>query len=139
MRPEIPHTKSDCTEQHFDQHHSINCSQWVFDQSVYRSTVVSEWNLVCGDEWKVPLIESVLFSGVLVSALLAGILADAFGRRHVLMSSIVLMLLGASGMAASQSYTFFQVCNFFGSIGQVAVFQTAFILAVENVGKKYRV
>ncbi|XP_022280980.1 solute carrier family 22 member 5 isoform X3 [Canis lupus familiaris] len=49
---------------------------WEFSQDVYQSTIVTEWNLVCEDDWKAPLTVSLFFVGVLVSSFISGQLSD---------------------------------------------------------------
>ncbi|XP_026183665.1 solute carrier family 22 member 5 isoform X1 [Mastacembelus armatus] len=49
---------------------------WEYDRSVYISTIVSEWDLVCDDKWKKPLTTSLYFCGVLTGSFISGQLAD---------------------------------------------------------------
>ena len=45
----------------------MDCSSWVYDTSVYATTFISEDDIVCDDEWKGPLAQTIFFCGVLVS------------------------------------------------------------------------
>ncbi|XP_033995985.1 solute carrier family 22 member 5-like isoform X3 [Trematomus bernacchii] len=49
---------------------------WEYDQSVYISTIITEWDLVCDDGWKNPLTSSIFFCGVLTGSFVSGQLSD---------------------------------------------------------------
>ncbi|KAB1281358.1 Solute carrier family 22 member 5 [Camelus dromedarius] len=49
---------------------------WEFSQDVYLSTIVTEWNLVCEDDWKAPFTISLFFMGVLMGSFISGQLSD---------------------------------------------------------------
>ncbi|CAK6976291.1 organic cation/carnitine transporter 2 [Scomber scombrus] len=51
---------------------------WEYDRSVYISTIVSEWDLVCDDRWKNPLTSSIFFFGVLTGSFTSGQLSDRY-------------------------------------------------------------
>ncbi|XP_054907316.1 organic cation/carnitine transporter 2-like isoform X2 [Poeciliopsis prolifica] len=51
---------------------------WEFDHSVYESTIVSEWNLVCDESWKKPFTSSMFFGGILAGSFVSGQLSDRF-------------------------------------------------------------
>nr|XP_046266413.1 solute carrier family 22 member 5-like isoform X2 [Scatophagus argus] len=51
---------------------------WDYDRSVYISTIVSEWDLVCDNKWKKPLTSSLLFCGVFTGSFISGQLSDRY-------------------------------------------------------------
>ncbi|XP_047634544.1 solute carrier family 22 member 5 isoform X3 [Phacochoerus africanus] len=57
---------------------------WEFSQDIYLSTIVTEWNLVCEDDWKAPLTISLFFGGVLVGSFISGQLSDRDWRMLLL-------------------------------------------------------
>jgi OCT family organic cation transporter-like MFS transporter 4/5 len=128
-----------CNASNFNQSVERYCTKYVYDQSIYTSTVVSEWNLVCNDSWKVPLIESMYFAGVMVGAPVFGVLADMYGRKPILMISIAMTTLFGIPLGFSPNYNIFIVLQFFVAIGQMGIFQTCFIMAIELVTKEKRV
>ena len=79
------------------QCHRINdtnssCTRWVFDTSVYLSTVVTEWNLVCGRKPLLSMLQSWLMIGSVVGSLVGGQLSDRFGRRPVFLPTMFLTI-----------------------------------------------
>ncbi|KAM9731867.1 organic cation/carnitine transporter 2 isoform 7-T7 [Dama dama] len=57
---------------------------WDFSQDIYLSTIVTEWNLVCEDDWKAPLTISLFFVGVLMGSFISGQLSDRDWRMLLL-------------------------------------------------------
>ncbi|XP_061858534.1 solute carrier family 22 member 4 isoform X5 [Colius striatus] len=49
---------------------------WEYSRDVYHSTIVTEWNLVCENDWKAPLTTSLFYVGVLIGSFISGQLSD---------------------------------------------------------------
>ncbi|KAK7070869.1 hypothetical protein SK128_003135 [Halocaridina rubra] len=66
------------------------CTEWDYDTSVYTSTLTAEFNLVCGQEYLRATYQSLLVFSTMFTSSFAGYLADRFGRRTVVIISLVL-------------------------------------------------
>ncbi|XP_019270494.2 solute carrier family 22 member 20 isoform X2 [Panthera pardus] len=84
---------------------------WVYDRSVFPSTIVMEWDLVCEARPLRDLAQSIYMAGVLVGAIVFGGLADRLGRKGPLVWSY--LQLAVSGAATA----------YFGSFGAYCVFR----------------
>jgi len=128
-----------CVKASFDQSVNANCSSYVYDQTFYTDSIVTEWNLVCDKAKQVPLATSVFFFGTLPAAPFFGFVVDRLGRRVTLMVALLLWVIAGIAWSFSVNFEMYAALEFFVSSLQIGVFQTAFILGVELVGKRYRV
>ncbi|MEE6524553.1 hypothetical protein FKM82_024094, partial [Ascaphus truei] len=69
---------------------------WVYDKSVFSSTIVTEWDLVCDMRAMRQLAQSIYMVGVMAGSLAIGPLSDKFGRRSLMISSNVLMAVSGT-------------------------------------------
>ncbi|XP_060941931.1 organic cation/carnitine transporter 2-like [Limanda limanda] len=126
---------------------SVNLSQlpregcldgWDYDQSIYTSTIITEWNLVCDDRWKNPLTSSVFFCGVLAGSIISGQLSDRYGRKIVLFVSLVVHTVFALIMVVSPSWPVFCALYFIVGMANISNYVCAFVLGTEILGPRVR-
>ncbi|XP_047989831.1 solute carrier family 22 member 3-like [Leguminivora glycinivorella] len=114
------------------------CDNPSWDRSVFSETVQTKFGLICDKKKEISLSETCAFGGMLVGALLFGILSDRFGR--LMMYSISFFLTGIFGVAVSQSPNMkaFFTLRFFEGVGAGGTIVTSFVLLMEYTGTKYR-
>ncbi|KAK4316267.1 hypothetical protein Pmani_012560 [Petrolisthes manimaculis] len=55
---------------------TASCNSWVYDDSVFTSTLVTEFNLVCDRRWMMATVQASYMSGLLIGSLVMGQLSD---------------------------------------------------------------
>ncbi|KAM3919835.1 solute carrier family 22 member 20-like [Leptodactylus fuscus] len=83
---------------------------WVYDRSVFSSTLVTEWDLICDHRKMRQVAQSIYMAGVLTGAFVLGSLSDRFGRKAILISSCLTMAV--SGTLAAFLPNFVTYCVF---------------------------
>uniref|UniRef100_A0A8C6YZ21 Solute carrier family 22 member 7 n=1 Tax=Nothoprocta perdicaria TaxID=30464 RepID=A0A8C6YZ21_NOTPE len=78
---------------------------WVYDHSQFASTIATQWDLVCEQRGLNQATATFFFVGVTVGAVIFGYLSDRYGRRALLLLSLLCSLLFGMLSAASASYT----------------------------------
>ncbi|XP_067125310.1 organic cation transporter protein-like isoform X2 [Centruroides vittatus] len=116
----------------------IPCSSWEYDHSVFKSSIIGKWNLVCDDYWMASFSGSSYFMGLFVSALIIGQLSDRYGRRPVIMFGIILHILSGLLCTISPFYWMFTACRFLTAVGKNAFGLAYFVYVLEVVGPNYR-
>lgn len=117
----------------------ITCDRWVYDDSIFKSTFVSQTNLICDDAILTSVAQMLYFAGVLIGSLVFGILSDVIGRKKVLMISLVLINVSTIGLAWANSYGIFVFWRILTGAANEGVFMTALVLGMEMVGPSKRV
>ncbi|XP_077411941.1 solute carrier family 22 member 21-like isoform X2 [Vanacampus margaritifer] len=109
---------------------------WLFSNE--SSTIVSEWELVCENAWKVPFSTSMYFIGVLFGTLVSGQLSDRFGRKRVVFLTVFLQSVTALVQATSVNWLMFCALNCLRGIGHVSCYVASLVLGSEMLGESAR-
>ncbi|XP_023568972.1 solute carrier family 22 member 4 isoform X3 [Octodon degus] len=112
---------------------------WEFSQDVFQSTIVTEWNLVCEDDWRTPLTASLFFVGVLCGSFVSGQLSDRFGRKRILFATMAVQTGFSFLQIFSINWEMFTVLFVIVGMGQISNYVVAFILGAEILGKSVRI
>uniref|UniRef100_A0A3B4VBV8 Solute carrier family 22 member 5-like n=1 Tax=Seriola dumerili TaxID=41447 RepID=A0A3B4VBV8_SERDU len=112
---------------------------WSYSTDIYQSTIVSEFDLVCGEQWKQPFTSTVYFLGVLVGSFLSGQLSDRFGRKPVLFATVAVQTFFTFVEIFSPSWTVFSILLFISGLGQISNYVSAFVLGTEILTGNVRV
>uniref|UniRef100_A0A3B4YKV4 Solute carrier family 22 member 4-like n=1 Tax=Seriola lalandi dorsalis TaxID=1841481 RepID=A0A3B4YKV4_SERLL len=104
---------------------------WIYSTEYYQSTIVTEFNLVCSDQWKQPLTSLVYFLGGVCGCFVSGQISDRFGRKPVLFGSIAMLTIFSGALAFAPSWPVFTVLFFMLGMGQIACYIVVFVLGSE--------
>lgn len=113
-------------------------SGWVYDNSTFKSTLTSEWDLVCDNRGKNKATATIFFVGVMFGAIAFGSLSDRFGRKIMLLVSYVFGMLFAIASAFSTTYMMFAVLRFFTGFFINGIVIVSTVLTVEWVDVEHR-
>ena len=66
---------------------SEECERWDYARDWFPETVVSQFNLVCQNEFWIVLSQSIYMLGYVVGSASSGILSDKLGRKRIILIS----------------------------------------------------
>ncbi|KAF5290280.1 hypothetical protein FQR65_LT11614 [Abscondita terminalis] len=115
------------------------CNNYIYDHTVYKSSIVTEWNIVCGHAYLTALSDSMYMLGTLLGSFGFGVLSDKLGRRIIFFTALVLIVIFGLLMGAAPnlwSYIIFRLIV--GSAGS-GIYSIAYVIAMEMVGPKSRI
>jgi len=116
------------------------CTQWTYDDSFFKDTLVSDYNLVCGDKWKKGAVGSSYMVGLFIGSYIVGYLSDfLLGRKKTLMISIVVMVMGGAGAALMPNYIGYVSMYVLTTIAGYGIYVIPFVLSVELVSADKKV
>ncbi|XP_037118867.1 solute carrier family 22 member 7-like [Syngnathus acus] len=111
---------------------------WVFDTSVVKSTVATEWNLVCERRRLNRATTTIFFGGVMLGAAVLGTLSDRLGRKPALLVSYVTTVVFGLASALSSNFPMFAVMRFFTGFGSSGLIMITMVLCLEWTDHRHR-
>lgn len=115
------------------------CSDgWTFNMTEMKSTIISDWLLVCDQRSLKQMGQTIYMGGVLLGAVVFGGLADIYGRRILLLIANLLMAVSGTCAAFSNSFTLFCLFRFGCGMALSGVGLNTFSLIVEWIPTRVR-
>ncbi|CAM4577933.1 unnamed protein product [Lepidochelys olivacea] len=111
---------------------------WIYDKSVFTSTIITEWDLVCGSRTLKQMAQSIYMAGVLVGVIVFGNLSDKFGRKSLLIWSCLQMAITGSCAAFSSNFAMYCVFRFLTGMALSGINLNCVSLSVEWAPTKLR-
>ncbi|KAL5970548.1 Solute carrier family 22 member 6 [Taenia solium] len=108
------------------------------DKYQYPSSIVIEWDLVCGKEWLVPLSTSMYMLGMVPGFWIGGTAADTIGRRKTTFIFWVLQVTAGVACSFAPNFTSYAILRFFLGLTSVARANALLVLSIEMTTAKYR-
>ncbi|XP_034826072.1 organic cation transporter 1-like [Maniola hyperantus] len=114
------------------QKEPIACTNsWRFDTAHYRKTLVTEFLLVCNNEWLPRTSNTLFWMGSLVGNLFFGWISDRYGRRPTILLMIFFEVPLCILASFPGNYWGYIVLRILGGLFFPALYQQPFILALE--------
>ncbi|XP_518840.2 solute carrier family 22 member 2 isoform X2 [Pan troglodytes] len=109
---------------------------WVYETP--GSSIVTEFNLVCANSWMLDLFQSSVNVGFFIGSMSIGYIADRFGRKLCLLTTVLINAAAGVLMAISPTYTWMLIFRLIQGLVSKAGWLIGYILITEFVGRRYR-
>ncbi|KAM6158147.1 solute carrier family 22 member 6-like [Rhynchocyon petersi] len=89
---------------------------WIYDNSTFPSTIVTEWDLVCTSKTLPQLSQATYMAGLLIGSVAFGTLSDRLGRRKLLIWTYLQIAVSGSCAAFAPNFPTYCTCRFFSGM-----------------------
>ncbi|XP_064650765.1 solute carrier family 22 member 15-like [Lineus longissimus] len=110
----------------------------TFEYSHEFTSIATEWHLICGDAYKISLVQSVYMFGVLIGALLFGIISDKYGRFWTVMYTTVGLTIASFLSSFPYNLEMYFALRFMTGFHCGGAILVSFVLLTELVGSSKR-
>ncbi|NXQ33213.1 S22A3 protein, partial [Alaudala cheleensis] len=110
---------------------------WVYERP--HSSIVSEYDLVCGNAWMLDLSQAILSLGFLAGAFILGYAADRYGRILTYLLSCLGVGICGIIVAFSPNFTVFMIFRFLQAMFSKGTWMTCYVIVTEIVGSDQRI
>ncbi|KAG9476522.1 hypothetical protein GDO78_003194 [Eleutherodactylus coqui] len=113
-------------------------NEWVYDTSQQKSTLVTEFDLVCHRKEQADISQAVYMAGLLIGSIIFGPLGDRIGRRPVILLSMLLMFSFGLGAAFVTHFYVYTALRCVVGIAMSGLLINNLVLVAEWVGSSKR-
>uniref|UniRef100_A0A1A9W3V5 Major facilitator superfamily (MFS) profile domain-containing protein n=1 Tax=Glossina brevipalpis TaxID=37001 RepID=A0A1A9W3V5_9MUSC len=117
---------------------STDCKKTDFNRSVFSQTIETTFDLTCDRFWLSSLTQFVVMAGIMIGAIVFGILSDRLGRRFVFLIECVMQLVCGVIASFSVHYSMYIILRFLTAIATGGQMTTSFVLIMEIIGPSKR-
>ncbi|XP_076034529.1 organic cation transporter protein-like [Oratosquilla oratoria] len=110
---------------------TMSCLKRDFNHTQYKSTLVTDFDLVCERRALYSTTSSITQMGILAASFIVGYATDLFGKRRFILVCYLMLYSLALLTAASPTVEMYLACQFFLSIFRYASSVTEFVLILE--------
>ncbi|NXL41648.1 S22A3 protein, partial [Podilymbus podiceps] len=110
---------------------------WVYKQP--HSSIISEYDLVCGSAWMLDLSQAILNLGFLAGAFTLGYAADRYGRILIYLLSCLGVGICGIIVAFAPNFTVFLLFRFLQGVFGKGTWMTCYVIVTEIVGSDQRI
>ncbi|XP_045606809.1 solute carrier family 22 member 20 isoform X2 [Procambarus clarkii] len=109
-----------------------SCPLIQYDTTVFTSTVISEWDLVCERGVLRPLFQTLFTLGGMLGSTMGGHIGDRWGRRRAVVGACVANLLVVVAMALTPYFPLLVTLRFVAGCSVMAMLVPAWSLTLES-------
>jgi len=113
-------------------------SRYIYDQSKYQNSAVTEFDLVCGRGFLAATSDSMFMLGVLLGSIIFGQLSDKYGRKPIFFASLVIQVIFGVVAGIAPEYFSYTLARLVVGATTSGVFLVAYVIAMEMVGPAKR-
>ncbi|KAL7861455.1 hypothetical protein SRHO_G00128960 [Serrasalmus rhombeus] len=117
----------------------VQCQNgWQYDHSTFKSTLATQFDLVCDTKGLNKASATIFFIGVMFGAVFFGILSDKYGRKKMLLVSYVSSIVFSVASAFSTSFMMFAPFRFLTGFSLAGISIISIVLSIEWVDIEHR-
>ncbi|XP_005894430.2 solute carrier family 22 member 10 [Bos mutus] len=104
---------------------------WVYDHSLFSSTIVTEWDLICDHQSQKSVVQFVFMAGMQVGGFVYGHLSDRFGRKLILRCCLLQLAISGTCTAFAPTFLIYSLLRFWSGCSAVAIITNNWLLIAE--------
>lgn len=124
--------------QHVPFQQIATCNKYIYDRSVYKSSALMEWNIVCDKAWLRQASGSFYMIGFLLGSIIFGHYSDKYGRKPMLLIALVLQIIFGISAGLATNFITHTLSRIFIGISATGFFLIAFVMSMEMVAVNRR-